>query len=99
MGAIEGVGFGAPPQRGSGCAPRKIFEIWQQILAKYSTLFLPITCVEKEFFTVVNRQKYKDNNKNSRPWTNFCEDPHCQFTVCYSVSHNVYNEQHSSLSN
>jgi len=55
-------------------------------------LFLPITCVETEFFTVVNRQKYKDNNKNSSPWTNFCEDPHCQFTVCYSVSHNVYNE-------
>jgi len=109
-GRSKGWGLGrgcAPPQRGSGgCAPRKFFEILQQILAKYST-FLPITCVDKEFFTVVNRQKYTDNNKNSSPWTNFCEDPHCQFTVCYSVSRNVYNErrcltrmtQHSSQSN
>jgi len=42
-----------------GYAPRKFLEIYQQILAKYS-MFLPNTCVEKEFFTVVNRQ---DNDK------------------------------------
>ena len=76
MGVIEGVGLGGL----EAVPPENFFEILQQI------------CVEKQFFTVVNRQKYSDNNKNSSPWTNFCEDPHCQFTVCYSVSHNVYNE-------
>jgi len=76
------------PNRGSGgCAPRIFFNLATNI-TRFCT-FLPITCVEKEFFTVVNKQ---DNNKNSSPWTNFCEDPHCQFTICYSVSHNVYNE-------
>ena len=66
MGVIEGVGLGGL----EAVPPENFFEIWQQILAKYST-FLPITCVEKEFFTLVNRQKYKDNNKNSSPWTIF----------------------------
>jgi len=90
MGAIEWVRFG----EGLCLSPtgvwgqKKNFEIWQQILAKYSTFFYQLR-VLKEFFTAVNRQKYKNNNKNSSPWTNFCEDPHCQFIVCYSVSHNT----------
>jgi len=87
MGAIEWVGFGEGlcPSPTGGLIFLNLALNISQILHIFT--FLP--CVEKEFFTVVNRQ---DNNKNSSQWTNFCEDPHCQFTVCYSISHNVYKE-------
>jgi len=50
MGAIEGVGFGEglSPTGVWGCAPEKFFfEIWQQILAKYSTFFYQLRVLKK----------------------------------------------------
>jgi len=76
--AIEGVGFGEGPQQ----------EVWGQCPRKKITLTTNI-CIEKEFITV--RSKQTTQQQKFKSVDQFYEDPYCQFTICYSVSHHRLN--------